>query len=51
VPTGDGQQAAAQGNRRAGMNGADAPGRAEPEKSAAAVGKGQTHRAAGGSGG
>jgi RNA polymerase sigma factor (sigma-70 family) len=45
--TGNGQQTAAQGNRRSGMNGADAPGRVEPDRSAAAVGKGQTHRAAG----
>jgi len=49
--TGNGQQAAAQGNRRAEMNSADASGRAEPESSAAAVGKGQTHRAAGDIGG
>ena len=47
--TGNGQQTAALGNRPAEMNGADASGRARPERSAAAVGKGQTHRAAGGS--
>jgi len=45
--TGHGRQTAARGNQRPGTNAADAPGRAKPETSAATVGKGQTHRAAG----